>query len=126
VSSRAPLPPVGQGLNRVQAAPRVSKAMHNILWRCQQRLGGWVGSAVVHLVRCRLAVTAKHVPPATAHPFSILSCNCPECSPSATATHASVFANCASTAEDDWMGFTRFLIDLLGFWCRGITMCRTA
>jgi hypothetical protein len=39
----------GQGLNRVQAAPRVSKAIHNILWRCQQRLGGWVGSAVVHL-----------------------------------------------------------------------------
>lgn len=23
--------------------------MHAILWRCQQRLGGWVGSAVVHL-----------------------------------------------------------------------------
>lgn len=33
----------------MQPAPRVSKAIHNILWRCQQRLGGWVGSAVVHL-----------------------------------------------------------------------------
>ena len=36
-------------MNRVQQAPHVSKAIHNILWRCQQRLGGWVGSAVVHL-----------------------------------------------------------------------------
>lgn len=39
----------GQGLNRVQSCPSVSKAMHSILSRCQRRLGGWVGSAVVHL-----------------------------------------------------------------------------
>ncbi|BDA42942.1 UPF0652 protein [Coccomyxa sp. Obi] len=39
----------GQGLNRVQQAPSVSKAMHAILWRCQQRLGQWVGSSVIHL-----------------------------------------------------------------------------
>jgi len=40
----------GQGLHRVQAAPRVSKAMHNILYRVQTRLGGqWVGSSVIHL-----------------------------------------------------------------------------
>jgi len=38
-----------QGLNRVQQAPSVSKAMHSILWRCQQRLGQWVGSSVIHL-----------------------------------------------------------------------------
>lgn len=38
-----------QGLNRVQQAPSVSKAMHAILWRCQQRLGQWVGSSVIHL-----------------------------------------------------------------------------
>lgn len=40
----------GQGLNRVQAAPKVSSAMHGILNRCMHRLGGgWVGSSVVHL-----------------------------------------------------------------------------
>ena len=38
-----------QGLNRVQQAPGVSKTMAAILWRCQQRLGSWVGSSVVHL-----------------------------------------------------------------------------
>lgn len=40
---------VVQGLNRVQQAPSVSRAMHAVLHRCQQRLGSWVGSSVVHL-----------------------------------------------------------------------------
>ncbi|GAX77609.1 hypothetical protein CEUSTIGMA_g5053.t1 [Chlamydomonas eustigma] len=39
----------GQGLNRIQAAPQVSKAMQQILGRCQSRIGSWVGSSVVHL-----------------------------------------------------------------------------
>lgn len=39
----------GQGLNRVQQAPRVGKAMYDILATCQRKLGGWVGSSVVHL-----------------------------------------------------------------------------
>eukprot|EP00037_Helgoeca_nana_P027108 m.308554 g.308554 ORF g.308554 m.308554 type:complete len:610 (+) comp27409_c0_seq1:962-2791(+) len=39
----------GQGLQRVQAAPRVLSAMRTILHNCQQRLGEWVGSSVVHL-----------------------------------------------------------------------------
>ncbi|KAL6752973.1 hypothetical protein V8C86DRAFT_1813438 [Haematococcus lacustris] len=39
----------GQGLNRVQPAPCVSRAMHGILARCQERIGTWVGSSVVHL-----------------------------------------------------------------------------
>ncbi|PRW60318.1 hypothetical protein C2E21_0727 [Chlorella sorokiniana] len=39
----------GQGLNRVQSAPLVGRAMQQILARCQRRLGGWVGSSVVHL-----------------------------------------------------------------------------
>jgi hypothetical protein len=39
----------GQGLQRVQAAPRVARAMAGILNRCQRRLGSWVGSSVVHL-----------------------------------------------------------------------------
>eukprot|EP00842_Homolaphlyctis_polyrhiza_P003835 jgi/Hompol1/4452/HPOL_000214-RA len=39
----------GQGLNRVQAAPRVSRIMHTILHRAQQRVGSWVGSSVIHL-----------------------------------------------------------------------------
>jgi Protein of unknown function (DUF2009) len=40
----------GQGLNRVQQAPQVSKAVHSILGQCQSSLGSsWVGSSVVHL-----------------------------------------------------------------------------
>ncbi|KAJ3352176.1 hypothetical protein HDU91_006028 [Kappamyces sp. JEL0680] len=39
----------GQGLNRVQAAPRVSRMMHTILNRAQQKVGSWVGSSVIHL-----------------------------------------------------------------------------
>jgi len=41
----------GQGLNRVQAAPRISKAMQNIVHKVQQRVGpdNWVGSSVIHL-----------------------------------------------------------------------------
>ena len=39
----------GQGLNRVQMCPAVSKSMHSILHRAQQRAGYWVGSSVIHL-----------------------------------------------------------------------------
>lgn len=39
----------GQGLNRVQAAPQVAKTIHQILSRCQAKIGQWVGSSVVHL-----------------------------------------------------------------------------
>ncbi len=39
----------GQGLNRVQQAPAVSRAVHALLARCQAKLGAWVGSSVVHL-----------------------------------------------------------------------------
>lgn len=39
----------GQGLQRVQSSPRVYRAMHEILSCTQARLGGWVGSSVIHL-----------------------------------------------------------------------------
>ena len=39
----------GQGLQRVQAAPRASRAMHGLVSRVQARLGSWVGSSVVHM-----------------------------------------------------------------------------
>lgn len=39
----------GQGLNRVQHAPRVSRAMHQILHKVQSEVGNWVGLSVVHL-----------------------------------------------------------------------------
>jgi len=40
----------GQGLNRVQAAPKISRAMSTILHRVQASLkDGWVGLSVVHL-----------------------------------------------------------------------------
>ncbi|KAJ3013577.1 hypothetical protein HKX48_005663 [Thoreauomyces humboldtii] len=39
----------GQGLNRVQAAPKVSRMMHTILHRAQKKVGYWVGSSVIHL-----------------------------------------------------------------------------
>ena len=39
----------GQGLNRMQDGPRVYREMTRIIGRCQQRIGHWVGSQVVHL-----------------------------------------------------------------------------
>jgi hypothetical protein len=39
----------GQGLNRVQAAPRVGKVMYNVLSTVQRKVGPWIGSCVVHL-----------------------------------------------------------------------------
>ena len=39
----------GQGLQRVKESPLVYRAMHEILARTKMKLGGWVGSSVVHL-----------------------------------------------------------------------------
>jgi hypothetical protein len=39
----------GQGLNRVQAAPKTSRLMHVILNRAQKSIGSWVGSSVIHM-----------------------------------------------------------------------------
>ena len=39
----------GQGLNRVQAAPKTSRMMHAILHRAQKSIGNWVGSSVIHM-----------------------------------------------------------------------------
>jgi hypothetical protein len=39
----------GQGLNRVQQAPQVRRAMHSLLYHCQEKIGHWVGSSVIHL-----------------------------------------------------------------------------
>lgn len=39
----------GQGLNRIQSAPRIGRAMCEILRRAQRSLGTWIGSSVVHL-----------------------------------------------------------------------------
>merc|ERR1712098_178227 len=38
----------GQGLNGVQSAPAIGRAMHEILHRAQ-KVGSWIGSSVVHL-----------------------------------------------------------------------------
>jgi len=39
----------GQGLNRVQKAPKVYRAMSNLLNTVQGKVGNWVGSSVIHL-----------------------------------------------------------------------------
>eukprot|EP01121_Diplochlamys_sp_Union-15-3_P020013 TRINITY_DN7678_c0_g1_i1.p1 TRINITY_DN7678_c0_g1~~TRINITY_DN7678_c0_g1_i1.p1 ORF type:complete len:371 (+),score=60.06 TRINITY_DN7678_c0_g1_i1:125-1114(+) len=39
----------GQGLNRVQSAPKVYKAMTHLLKTVQSKVGTWVGSSVIHL-----------------------------------------------------------------------------
>ena len=39
----------GQGLNRVQAAPKTSRMMYSILHRAQKSVGTWVGSSVMHM-----------------------------------------------------------------------------
>ena len=44
----------GQGLNRVQNCPAVSRVMSDILSTVQRRCGRWVGLSVVHLVNLTL------------------------------------------------------------------------
>ncbi|KAI8065673.1 hypothetical protein BC940DRAFT_326861 [Gongronella butleri] len=39
----------GQGLNRVQPCPHVSREMHRTLFRAQKKAGKWIGSSVIHL-----------------------------------------------------------------------------
>jgi hypothetical protein len=39
----------GQGLNRVQPAPKTLRMMHGILDRAQKSVGYWVGSSVIHM-----------------------------------------------------------------------------
>ncbi|KAJ7693870.1 hypothetical protein B0H17DRAFT_1058526 [Mycena rosella] len=39
----------GQGLNRVQAAPKTSRMMHQILNKAQRSVGAWIGSSVIHM-----------------------------------------------------------------------------
>jgi hypothetical protein len=39
----------GQGLQRVQPAPLVSREVHKVLFDVQRRVGAWVGSSAVHL-----------------------------------------------------------------------------
>jgi hypothetical protein len=39
----------GQGLNRVQAAPKTSRMMHTILHQAQKSVGSWIGSSVIHM-----------------------------------------------------------------------------
>ncbi|KAG6335288.1 hypothetical protein ID866_3792 [Astraeus odoratus] len=39
----------GQGLNRVQAAPKTLRMMYTILQRAQQSVGSWVGSSAIHM-----------------------------------------------------------------------------
>ena len=48
-ANRYVLKDTGQGLQRVQAAPRILSAMRTILHRCQVGLGDWIGSSVIHL-----------------------------------------------------------------------------
>ncbi|KAK2466002.1 hypothetical protein APHAL10511_001643 [Amanita phalloides] len=39
----------GQGLNRVQAAPKTSRLMQTILQKAQKSVGTWIGSSVIHM-----------------------------------------------------------------------------
>lgn len=48
-TARYRLTDTGQGLNRVQAAPKTLRAMHVILGNAQQNIGHWVGSSVIHM-----------------------------------------------------------------------------
>ena len=49
LSSHYTLADTGQGLNRIQRAPHVYKAISKIIGKSQKKLGSWIGSSVVHL-----------------------------------------------------------------------------
>lgn len=48
-SIRYRLADTGQGLNRIKACPKVGRAMHGIIRKCQEKSNTWIGSSVVHL-----------------------------------------------------------------------------
>ncbi len=39
----------GQGMNRVQPAPKTLRMMHGILDKAQKSVGTWIGSSVIHM-----------------------------------------------------------------------------
>jgi len=49
ISIRYRLQNTGQGLNRVQSAPKTLRMMHGILGKAQKSVGSWVGSSVIHM-----------------------------------------------------------------------------
>jgi hypothetical protein len=49
ISIRYRLQNTGQGLNRVQSAPKTLRMMHGILDKAQKSVGSWVGSSVIHM-----------------------------------------------------------------------------
>jgi len=49
LQARYRLADTGQGLNRLQSAPSVSKKMHSVLHQVQSECDRWVGLSVVHL-----------------------------------------------------------------------------
>jgi hypothetical protein len=48
----------GQGLNRVQQAPLVRRAMHALLFHCQEKIGHWYPP--LHPMRTRTTRTTTH------------------------------------------------------------------
>ena len=48
-TNRYRLADTGQGLNRVQQCPSISRKMHTLLAQAQKTCGGWVGSSAIHL-----------------------------------------------------------------------------
>lgn len=48
-TGRYQLTDTGQGLNRIKGCPGVSRAIHGVISKAQQRTGSWIGSSVVHL-----------------------------------------------------------------------------
>lgn len=66
----------GQGLNRVQPAPKTSRAMHAILHRAQQSIGSWVGSSVIHMGDHNVPNALMFIGACLAHPMSPLTQAC--------------------------------------------------
>merc|ERR1711970_247830 len=54
----------GQGLNRVQSAPAIGRAMHDILQRAQRKVGSWIGSSA------RVPAQVCRPPPCDGHDSS--------------------------------------------------------
>lgn len=48
-TNRYRLMDTGQGLNRIQQCPAISRKMHVLLSQAQKKCGGWVGSSAIHL-----------------------------------------------------------------------------
>ena len=98
----------GQGLQRVQHAPRTTRAMHQLLHTTQAKCGSWVGSSLIHLgdsnVPNALMFIDKYSQVRKAHASPTCSPTCSpacKCSPACSSASSTLSSRPHASAHHD-------------------------